>query len=202
MDSPSYLFLFYDTQWNDCAGNSDDIDLAWGRWETNFLNLENNWNHTFPVVRNVDYPENFYFLHKRTLLFGFNIVGGRVRNATEWNIRLTTGAAWLKEIVGLFVPELANGVIVMAQAELSEHNMDFFDPLRRLVRDDWGNQIPFLYLHGDGHSYRYNPGFLNQPNLLAIQSEGGVRDPVLKILMDPYGNGPYAPNAFQVDRQL
>ena len=167
------------------------------------MNLENNWNHSFPVVRNLHYPENFYFVHKRTLLVGLNIVGGKVHDATEWNIRLTTAAIWLKEVVALFVPAgLASGVIVMAHAKISENHMDFFDPLRRLVRDEWGNTIPFLYLHGDGHGYRHNPGFLNQPNLLAIQSEGGVRDPVLKILMDPYGNGPYAPNAFQVDRQL
>jgi hypothetical protein len=190
------------TQWNDCAGNSDSIDLAWGRWESHFMNLENNWNHSFPVVRNRHYPENFYFVHKRTLLFGLNLVGGEVHDATEWNIRLTTAAIWLKEIVGLFIPESASGVIIMAHAKISTDHTDFFDPLRRLVRDDWGNAIPFLYLHGDGHGYRHRSGFLNQPNLLAIQSEGGVRNPILKILMDPYDNGPYAPNAFQVDRQL
>ena len=190
-------------QWNDCSGNSDDINMAWGRWSSHFLYLENNWNHTLPVVRHVTYPENFYFLHKRTLIVGLNIVGGKVHNATEWNLRLTTAAAWLKEVVGLYVPTgLANGVIVMAHAKITDDHMDFFNPLRQLVRDDWGNAIPFLYLHGDGHSYRHNTGFLNQPNLLAIQSMGGVRNPVLKILMDPYDNGPYAPNAFQVDRQL
>jgi hypothetical protein len=179
------------------------IDAAWDTWRTHFLNLENNWNHTFPVVRNMAYPENFYFLHKRSLIFGLNIVGGKVHNATEWNTRLSTTAAdWLKQVVALFVPAFANGVIIMGHAEMKDDHRDFSDPLRRLVRDDWGNEVPFLYLHGDGHAYRHRPGYLNQPNLLAIQHMGGVRNPILKIHMDPYENGPYVTNAFQVDRQL
>lgn len=200
-DSSFLTCPLFETQWNDC-GSDANIDLAWSQWENNFMRLEDNWNHTFPVVRNVDRPENFYFVHKRTLIFGLNIVGGKVHNATEWHARLTSSAEWVKQVVELFVPTSASGVVILAQAQLSDDHMDFFDPLRRLVRDDWNNEIPFLYLHGDGHAYRYRPGFLNQPNLLNIQSEGGVRDPILKIQMDPYGNGPHVTNAFQVDRQL
>jgi hypothetical protein len=166
------------------------------------MKLEDNWNHTFKVVRNVDYPENFYLLHKRTLIFGLNIVGGKVHNATEWHTRLTYSVEWVKQVVASFTPQFASGVIILAQAQLSDAHMDFFNPLRRLVRDDWDNQIPFLYLHGDGHSYRYNYGFLNQPNLLAIQHMGGTSNPILKIQMDPYQNGPHVTNAFQVDRQM
>jgi len=171
-------------------------------WENHLMELENHWNHTFQIVRKIDRPENFYFLHQRTLLVGLNIVGGTVHNATEWSTRLSSLYSWLKQVVALHVPEYASGVIVMAHAELKEDHRAFSDNLRRLVRDEWGNQIPFLYLHGDGHAYRYRPNYLNQTNFMSIQSEGGTRNPILKIRMDPHGNGPYVENAFQVDRQL
>jgi len=194
-------FSFLTSQWNDC-GSSDAVDAAWGMWEDHLLNLEDNWNHTFSIVRKIDRPENFYFLHQRTLIFGLNVVGGSVRNATEWSTRLTTLSSWVKQVVALHVPDYASGVIIMAHAELKENHKTFSDELRRLVRDDWDNQFPFLYIHGDGHAFRYRPGYLNQPNLMAIQSEGGTRNPILKILMDPSANGPHVENAFQVDRQL
>lgn len=194
-------WLFFSKKWNDCGSNAM-IDVAWNRWETHFMQLENNWNHTFPVVRNVDYPENFYFVHKKTLIFGINIVGGRVHDPDEWNTRHTATAKWIEEVVEMFVPSFASGVIIMAHAKWTENHVDFFDPLRRLVRDEWKNEIPFLYLHGDGHAYQHKRGFLNQPNLLSIQHMGGVKNPILKIQMDPFMNGPHVTNAFQVDRQL
>ena len=39
--------------------------------------------HDFSVVRQPDYEENFYFVRKQTLIFGLNIVGGRVHDQIE-----------------------------------------------------------------------------------------------------------------------
>jgi hypothetical protein len=48
----------------------------------------------------------------------------------------------------------------------------------------------------------YNSNFYDQPNFLAIQHEGGVRDPIMKIMADPHHLGPEVYDAFQYDRQL
>jgi hypothetical protein len=190
-----------DNEWNDC-GNNMMAEVAWDKWTNYFTRMEDNWNHTIPVVRNLDYPENFYFIQKRTLVFGLNIVGGRVHDIDEWKTRLTAEAEWVKAVVQMNIHSNADGVIVMAHAKPTEDHNQFFNPLRRLIRDDLANEVPFLYLHGDGHAYMYTRGFLNQPKLLRIQHEGGVRDPILKILADPYHLGSDVHSAFQVDRQL
>ena len=190
-----------DNEWNDC-GSDAMVEVAWDQWRTYFTNLEDNWNHTLPVVRSFDYPENFYFIMKRTLIFGLNVVGGRVQDPAEWFTRLTAEVEWIKSIVLMNIGLNADGVIILAHAKLTQDHISFSNPLRQFVRDDLANEVPFLYLHGDGHKYIYNSGFLNQPNMLGIQHEGGVRDPILKILADPYHQGSNVYNAFQVDRQL
>lgn len=190
-----------DNEWNDC-GNRAAIDAAWGTWSEHFMNLEDNWNHTFSVARNLDYQENFYFIHKRTLVFGLNIVGGRVHDRDEWFLRLSLAADWVKAIVEMNVPLYADGVIIMAHAKPTDDHVHFFQPLRDFIKGDLQNEVPFLYLHGDGHDFIYTHNFLNRPNLVRIQHEGGVRDPVLKILADPAAHGPLAHDSFQFDRQL
>lgn len=190
-----------DNEWNDC-GNKAAIDLAWGRWTEHFMHFEDNWNHSFAVVRNLDYRENFYFIRKRTLIFGLNIVNGRVHDKDEWFLRLNLEADWVKAIVEMNVPEKADGVIIMAHSKPTEKHIHFFDPIKRLIRNDLDNQVPFLYLHGDGHDFIYTQSFFNQPNFLRIQHEGGVRDPILKIMADPHHQGPEVHDAFQFDRQL
>lgn len=190
-----------DNEWNDC-GNDMMIDAAWGRWNTYLMNFEDNWNHTIPVVRNLDRPENFYFVKKRTIIFGLNIVGGRVHDTIEWYTRHTALAEWVKTVVLMNYGISADGVIIMAHARPTEDHTAFFNPLRKLVRDDLGNEVPFLYLHGDGHAFQHERGFLNQPNFVRMQHEGGTRDPILKILADPFLQGNQVYNALQYDRQL
>jgi hypothetical protein len=191
-----------DNEWNDC-GDNRMVEVAWDKWTNYFMNLDSNWNHTIPVVRSLDYPENFYFIKKRTLVFGLNIVGGRVHDAAEWKARHTAEAEWVKKVTELNVNgDNADGVIIMAHAKPTEDHTAFFNPLRRFVRDDLANEVPFLYLHGDGHAFIHNQGFMNQPNMIRIQHEGGVREPILKILADPHHLGSDVHSAFQYDRQL
>jgi hypothetical protein len=190
-----------DNEWNDC-GNNRGIEDAWGHWNTHFMRLENNWNHTLSVVRQPDYQENFYFIRKRTLVIGLNIVGGRVHDEDEWLLRHSSEIDWVRSLIQMNVPTNAAGIIIMAHARPNDTHRHFFNPLRDFIRDELQNEIPVLYLHGDGHKFLYNPDFYDQPNFLAIQHEGGVRDPILKILADPHKLGPQVFDAFQYDQQL
>lgn len=189
-----------DNEWNDCVRSR--IDAGWELWNNEFLRFENNWNHTYNVVRQVGFEENFYFIAKRTLVIGLNLVGGRVHNQTEWMSRQQAEYEWTHNVINLFVPELAAGVILLAHAKPSADQRFFFNPLKDDMENTWKNAFPILYLHGDGHSFVYAPYFRNQPNLLRMQHEGGVRDPILKINADPAQLGPDVHSAFQYDRQL
>jgi len=189
-----------DNEWNDC-GNDRQINAAWGKWTQHFMQFENHWNHSLPVVRSLDYPENFYMIYKRTLIFGLRIVGGRVQDVMEWTTRHTIEVNWVKKIVQMNVPLNADGVLIMAHAKPTEDHVKFFNPLRQFIRDDLNNTVPFFYLHGDGHKYVYTRDFFNQPNFAGLQLQGGVQDPVMKILADPHAMGSSVYSAFQYDRQ-
>jgi hypothetical protein len=191
-----------DNEWNDCQ----HPNIGWENWSDHFLEFESNWNHTFSVMRQPEFKENFYFLHKRTLVFGLNIVGGRVHDKTEWQTRLESEFLWVKGVLELNIvdTETADGVILMAHAQPSEDHQEFFNAFRMFIENELENKFPVLYLHGDGHNFLNTSNFQNQSNFLRIEHEGGTKEPVLKIMAGPKRTGPRtnAYNAFQYDRQL
>jgi hypothetical protein len=190
-----------DNEWNDCQRSV--IEVGWERWTTHFLHFENYWAHNFTVARQPGYQENFYFIHKRTLVMGLNIVGGRVHNSTEWSLRLASQSEWVRSVLNAHLPTgNADGVILLSHAKPSADHLEFTMPLRNYIRDELQNRYPILYLHGDGHDFMYTPHFLRQPNLLRMQHEGGVNEPILKILADPRKHKNSVYSAFQYDRQL
>eukprot|EP00536_Pseudo-nitzschia_multiseries_P007628 jgi/Psemu1/196073/e_gw1.181.43.1 len=203
-DAPAFL-VPGDNEWNDCI--RAEIDTGWSHWTNHFLGFENNWNHTFSIARQPGYEENFYFIRKRSLVFGLNIVAGRVHDAVEWQTRLRAEYKWVRDVMLLNLVDMktCDGVILMAHAHPSEDHSEFFNAFRVFLRDELNNEFPVMYLHGDGHDFIYTPNYHNQANFLRIQHEGGTNEPVLKIMAGP-GRGPggrsSVHNAFQYDRQL
>jgi hypothetical protein len=190
-----------DNEWNDC-GNAAQIDQGWSLWTEYLLYLDAAWNHNkLQLVRQPNHIENFFFIRKRTLIFGLNIVGGRVHDADEWQTRLTDEADWVMEVIGQYVPIDADGIIIMAHAKATSDHSLFFNPMKDFINNDLQNAYPILYLHGDGHAFVHQRGFFDTTNYMAIQHEGGVRDPILKIFANPsvYNS---VNDAFQFDRQL
>lgn len=191
-----------DNEWNDCQ--RETIDVGWGLWNTHFLNFHDNWNHTFFVIRQPGYEENFAFIHKRTLIIALNLVGGRVHNGTEWETRLVDEFAWTKSIMdmNLLNARTADGVILLGHAKPKPEHQSFFDPFQAYMEYELLNRFPVLYLHGDGHSWMYTPNYDGQSNLLRIQHEGGTNEPILKVYADPATLGPSVYSSFQYDRQI
>jgi hypothetical protein len=190
-----------DNEWNDC-GNDAQIDEAWSLWTQYLLYMGHAWEHKkLQIVRQPNYVENFFFIRKRTLIFGLNIVGGRVQDANEWQTRLSAEADWVKTIISRHVPNDADGIIIMAHANPSGNHDAFFDPMKDFINNDLQNAYPILYLHGDGHAFLERQNFQNTNNYMALQHEGGVRDPILKILANP-SDYSSVNQAFQFDRQL
>lgn len=191
-----------DNEWNDCGNNAEKIDEAWSLWTQYLLYMNKAWNHTkLQLVRQTDHTENFFFIRKRTLIFGLNIVGGRVQDADEWQTRLSDEANWVMEVIKQRVPIEADGIIIMAHANPNNDHAPFFDPMKDFINDDLQNVFPILYLHGDGHAWRQVRKFQDTTNYMAVQHEGGVRDPILKVLANPSVYTTVT-QAFQFDRQL
>ena len=198
-----------DNEWNDCTRSS--IEFGWQHWIHHFVGFEQNWAQwqnastaltTIPRtqrgpqaaagVASLHQEGNFYLVHHRTLIIGLNIVGGRVHNATEWSHRLSSQYVWVRQIMlqqlghGT-LPPAAEGVILMAHAHPGPEHDEFFQPFARFLQEELQNAYPVLYLHGDGHTFEYEPQWYGQQsNFLRIQHEGGTQEPILKIRVGPY----------------
>lgn len=172
-----------DNEWNDCP----NVDQGFTYWMTVFGRFEEQWNLPFSVQRHDSRPENFAFVHKRTLFFGLNLVGGRVHRASEWEERLTDLCEWVQQLVDSRVlsPEAdADSVVIFGHADPTSHHAAFFDPLADYLEQDLVSKIPFLYLNGDAHVWNYKEKFYRRPNFLRIQVTGGTRDPPLLVSLN------------------
>jgi hypothetical protein len=137
-----------DNEWNDCPNRAQ----AWTFWLDTFTAFESSvdrWNPPLVMERMPNRPETFAFIHRRTLFVGLNLVGGQVHDAVEWQVRLTTQLAWLKD---LLLRHYGLPTVLFGHANPVANHAVFFNGLRDFVRDDFG-EIPFLYLNGDRHRY-------------------------------------------------
>lgn len=120
-----------------------------------FVGFHRKWNTPFRVFHDSQRPENFYFIHKRVLYVGLNIVGGTVHSSSEWRSRLSYQWRWTRGLLNTFLPskEAASVVIIGHADPRVEHNA-FFDPLKDYIQSEARNEVPFLYFNGDRHYFR------------------------------------------------
>jgi hypothetical protein len=191
-----------DNEWNDCPNIAQGFD----HWMEVFGRFDEQWNHRFSIVRHEERPENFSFVHKRTLFFGLNLVGGLLHHGAQWEARLQDLYQWVKERVDSLVatgePE-ADSVVIFGHANPSNDHADFFDQLKGYLSEDLVADIPFLYVNGDAHAWNYKTSFYDRSNFLRMQVEGGTREPPLQItLNNTNARSKQVSEVFTYDRML
>jgi hypothetical protein len=149
--------------------------------------------------------ENFVVLHKRSLFIGLNLVGGRIDDQIEWTTRLEGQFNWVKELISTHTTvgggeDLVDSVAIFGHCNPASSHDDFFEPLKRYIRDDLHNLLPILYLNGDAHAWKYQESFKRQSSWLRITVEGGTRNPPLQVTVVNSGTTPA--DVFTSDRQL
>lgn len=204
-DLTSIIFACKDNEWNDCK----NIDKGWQLWKQELSNFEDNWEHDFQVLRPADRPENFAFIHKKTLFIGLNLVGGRVHNQTEWTTRLLAQARWTTGLMkthtnGVASFQQVRAIVIFGHANPSSLHDSFFHPLKFFIRDELASDIPVLYLNGDAHLWSYNSSFYDVSQLLRIQLTGGTTEPPLQVIVSPSDDAEdsFAEGVFLYDRRL
>jgi hypothetical protein len=120
----------------------------------------------------------------------------------DWDSRLSNNLDWTQQLVRQLVPTEATGVVIFAHAKPTAAQEGFMIPMADFVKVELGDKVPFLYLHGDGHSWKYTPSFFAADSYLRIQHAGGVTEPILKLYADPHRNPTSVKEAFVVDRRL
>lgn len=166
-----------DNEYQDCP----NFNEGWRSWKRVFAGFHNRWDTPFRVRQDSNRPENFYFVHKRVLYIGLNIVGGSNDDAREWRDRLTYQWHWTKGLLNKFLPSRdAASVVIIGHADPREDDHKrFFGPLKDYIRNNSGT--PFLYLNGDRHYFERNKNFYGQRNFHRIMVEGGRNERPLRM---------------------
>ncbi|MGH9146395.1 MAG: PKD domain-containing protein, partial [Vicinamibacterales bacterium] len=173
-----------DNEWNDCSNPSQ----AWAFWTTHLLAIERTFCGLPLVERQAVRPENFAFVKNGVLFIGINKVSGGLGGG-ETSTRLQQNADWVTgqlQTKGSSVRAL----VIFAQASPSGSP---FESAFRAAASAFAK--PVLYIHGDGHSWTYNEGYL-EPNITRVQVDrGSISHPPVHVTvtMDPA-------NAFLFDR--
>jgi hypothetical protein len=142
------------------------------------------------------------------LFIGLNIVGGEPVTEDEWETRLSEEAEWTIELITNYVASMdrIGRVVIFGHADpfyyRNKMHLDFFDPLRKFIRDDLENDTPILYVNGDQHKWLYEPDFYDQRSFLRVMIQG-ESTPAVRVTVkwdDPEQKDPE--EVFVVDRRL
>ncbi|CAJ1963235.1 unnamed protein product [Cylindrotheca closterium] len=189
-----------DNEWNDCPNHVE----AKRFWTASFNEFDKNWDHSFQVQRHPVEPENFFFVHKRTLYFGLRLLGGRIRDRGSFNNDLRDKFEFVKSMIDQHVVAGdAVNVVIFGHAFPVPHHDPFFGPLRQYMRVNLNDKVPILYLNGDYHFYQSQKNYMGFSNFNRLQVAQGTAQPPLKIEVTA-SNSPVwnATEAFKHDRML
>lgn len=167
-----------DNEWNDCV----NFDEAWSFWEDHMMAFEQNFCGVPPALEKQEVrPENFAFTHKGVLVIGINIVGGLVHDPSEWAIRLQQNGDWVNQH---FVEHAADvrAAVVFGHAGPNESRTIFFD---QFVSESTAFGKPVIYIHGDGHVWRDDRPFPEEPKIRRIQIQRNNPPLHVTVTLDP-----------------
>lgn len=177
-----------DNEWNDL----DNPDEGWKFWSKHFLAFDKQFKNAPTVRRQKERTENFAWTSKGVLLLGINLVGGRVHDAKEWELRHKHNARWVREN---FSTEKASvrAAVILAQALPNKTHESFTKELAAAAKEF---EKPILFLHADGHVWQIEEPWM-APNLLRVMTDKiGTNPPVQVAVTDD----PKKP--FTFDRRL
>jgi hypothetical protein len=199
--SPVPVFMVVgDNEFNDCK--TIEPAQALGLWISVFVPYNRKyWTRNFHANRLPNRQEVFAFVNKRTLFIGLNLVGGLVHNQSEWNSRHADQVAWVKALM-LKQKSLVHSVVLFAHADPDKSHASFINPFVTFLRTEFPTNIPVLYLGGHAHKWAYEPRYHNVTNWLRVRLTGGVKEPIVRITVDPDGRGKNPTRAFNVERFL
>lgn len=172
---PPVFIIPGDNEWNDCI--LPNPKTAWGYWYKHFLRFDSRWNHKLPVKRQLSRLENFAMVQKGVLIVGVNLVGGRVHDKNEWEVRQGQDVKWLEEQFAAAGSDVASAV-VLGHAFPGSKDRKRFEKGFLAVAKKFDR--PITYIHGDGHRWIHDRPWKEHMNVERIQvDQGGIAPPLL-----------------------
>jgi Calcineurin-like phosphoesterase len=177
-----------DNEWNDL----DDPDVGWTYWTKHFLGFEKGFKNAPKTRRQEVRPENVAWISKGVLMIGLNLVGGRIHDKEEWQLRHKQNAEWVRENLEARGRDV-RAAVVFCQAKPNKKHADFVAPFAEAATR-FGK--PVLFLHGDGHHYQVEEAWA-APNVTRLMIDQVAIAPptIVQVTTDPK-------KPFIFDRQL
>jgi hypothetical protein len=199
--SPIPVFVVVgDNEFNDCKNISPAKALS--LWRKTFARYDKkHWEHKLKVGQMPNRPEIFYFIHKNTLYFGLNVVGGIVHDQNEWDSRHADQLTWVKRLM-LQNKEKVSAVVLFGHANPGPDQSSFFNPFILFLRFKFPRKIPALYLCGDSHKWSYDLCYHNVGNLLRVRLTRGLVEPIVRFTIDPDSKRKTLNSTFNIQRFL
>lgn len=197
IDYPLQTYTSTDNEWNDCPNPIQGQSY----WVEMFSKFHRNWNHPFEVEHHPLWDENFHFIHKGTMYFGMNLVGGAVGNKTLYSTQLSMQFEWMKSKIDQHLNRVSRIVIFGHAFPISKHD-SFFVPLKQYVQETLLDKVPILYLNGDNHFYDFEPSYRGLSSFQRLQVDFGTVHPPLKVVISPLIDGLHVNDTFSHDRML
>ncbi len=148
------------------------------------MRLEENWSHSFNVLRQSVREENFALVDSGVLFIGINLVGGSVHDANEWAQRMTDDANWVNENFNNFGSQVTSAVVFghafpdPSGGDRQQFGQDFVTAAQNFGK-------PILYMMGDEHSWVLDQPYNDAPNVTRVTVDQGVPSVRVSISDDP-----------------
>lgn len=177
-----------DNEWNDL----DNPDKGWEFWTKHYSEFEKQFEGAPRVRRQEARHENFAWTSKGVLLIGINLVGGKVHDAKEWDLRHRHNAEWVRENFTRSKDDV-RAAVIFAQALPNKTHESFTRELATAAKE-FGK--PVLFLHADGHVWQVENPWM-APNLRRVMTDQVGRSPAVQVTVT---DDPKQPFVF--DRRL
>ena len=151
-----------------------------------FGSMEVHWDGTTTlpsrVQRQPQRKENFAFHHGGVLFIGANLVSAEPYNVNaNYRARMNENRAWVQQVLRRYQfnpnPSASDDVSIRAIFAFGHNRQTQF---WRSVQDDIEeHDVPFVYFHGNGHSWYAERPFTDWNNMWISQVDmGGIAPPI------------------------
>ena len=183
--------------WFDCPRREEAFGLFMKHLGPDFISK---WHaehyENLGVERSGDNPELFRLYVEGILFIGVHMIDGPANQESEpsFNKRMKTSMEWFAQSVETsFAEREIRGVIVMGNAGRSERTQPFFAHMNKyFVGIGSRENVPVIYLHGNGLAYKFDRSFSRQSGWDAfydIQIDRGALTEPCIIDVAPRKNG-------------
>ena len=176
-----------DNDWYDCPNRTE----SFGFFLEHFSALETRWHkkdyESLGIKRSIENPELFVFYKEGVLFIGLHLINAPIEHEDieHWDARMRMNTEWVGLNIELYFQKFEiRGVILLGHCLRSPRTRPFF----LSVADSFLNithreNVPVLYLHGDGHNWDIDTKLSHQLHWKHFRDvqvdQGGLADPVI-----------------------